>query len=249
MRQKRQKRKEKKKGGKQSTQFAETSEIDPNNEDDDNEKECEPETDHQNTLKPETNEAISLRTGAKGVNVAGPDQPGSKGSIKDHGGSGDQTNIKDPKDKKIKEEPPGRKKDDKKSKKNAASSPLNDKVSTDSNTPETKKTAEKNPTIKKGKKETDEEEKLEKKKKNAELPNNGNVRNNRFSATDERERSLLLAMGWSEEISENEANVDEKDVRKIKDKWSEIEASRADFRKSAKEKFMRLMYSKKNIDV
>ncbi len=68
--------------------------------------------------------------------------------------------------------------------------------------------------------------------------------NNIFSISDERERNLLLAMGWNDNPSEAEPVVDEKEVNILKQKWKEIETSRANFRKNAKEKFMSLMTSK-----
>jgi len=79
------------------------------------------------------------------------------------------------------------------------------------------------------------------KNQNAKIdPNQNNI----FSISDERERNLLLAMGWNDNPSEAEPVVDEKEVNILKQKWKEIETSRANFRKNAKEKFMSLMTSK-----
>jgi len=126
--------------------------------------------------------------------------------------------------------------------KNLLNSPIFDKASTNSNTPESRTSFEKNMTHLSDQKKPQETKPVAK-KVNKNFKNSQN-QDHQETISDERERNLLLAMGWNEESLEAEVVVDEKDVNSLKQKWKEIETSRANFRKNAKEKFMNLMSSK-----
>ena len=62
---------------------------------------------------------------------------------------------------------------------------------------------------------------------------NNNTNNNVI----DKEAELLKAMGWSENNSEDNIEIDENEINQIKKKWKEIVEHRDVFRKNAREKF------------
>eukprot|EP01016_Furgasonia_blochmanni_P001540 TRINITY_DN1059_c0_g2_i4.p1 TRINITY_DN1059_c0_g2~~TRINITY_DN1059_c0_g2_i4.p1 ORF type:complete len:796 (-),score=170.43 TRINITY_DN1059_c0_g2_i4:456-2843(-) len=59
------------------------------------------------------------------------------------------------------------------------------------------------------------------------------------SQLSDREKRLLLSMGWTESM--DESSVDESEIKRFKEKWKEIKAKRDNFRRDAREKFQRLL--------
>jgi len=206
LRQKRQKRKEKKKGKKP------------------NEEAPSPTNSSKANLDEEDFDSINETKDTKSANK-------NKDSEKHHGPPlSHEANTNKPPNEESKDQKKQQKN------KNILNSPIFDKASTNSNTPESRTSFEKNMAHL-----SDQKKPLETKPMGK---NSKNGKNQKETISDERERNLLLAMGWSEEPSEAEVVVDEKDLHSLKQKWKEIETSRANFRKNAKEKFMSLMSSK-----
>ena len=63
------------------------------------------------------------------------------------------------------------------------------------------------------------------------------MNNNTNSNVIDKEAELLKAMGWSENNSEDNIEIDENEINQIKKKWKEIVEHRDVFRKNAREKF------------
>ena len=63
------------------------------------------------------------------------------------------------------------------------------------------------------------------------------ISNNINNNVIDKEAELLKAMGWSENNSEDNIEIDENEINQIKKKWKEIVENRDVFRKNAREKF------------